>query len=137
MAVALDTGVALCAADSSEARHQDCAQIMRAHHGEMVMAAPVVAETAWMIESRLGPSAEAGFLRLVTAGEIEVIDLDTAHYQRCIELIDQYADMGLGLVDASVIAIAERLGVTTVATLNRRDFTVVRPRHVEAFTLIP
>lgn len=48
-----------------------------------------------------------------------------------------YADLRLGRTDASLIALAERLGVTTIATLNRRDFAVVRPRHVKAFELIP
>lgn len=43
----------------------------------------------------------------------------------------------LGVVDAAVIAMAERLNVATVATLNRRDFAVVRPRHVKALTLLP
>lgn len=52
-------------------------------------------------------------------------------------VVDTYADLGLGLVDASVIAIAERLKVTTIATLNHRDFTVVRPAHCEAFELLP
>ena len=47
------------------------------------------------------------------------------------------ADLHLGTVDASVIALAERLGVTTIATLDWRHFTVVRPRHVEAFRLLP
>ena len=41
------------------------------------------------------------------------------------------------LVITQVIAAAERLGVTEVATLDRRHFTVVRPRHVEAFKLVP
>jgi predicted nucleic acid-binding protein len=45
--------------------------------------------------------------------------------------------MGLGLVDASVITVAEKLNVTTLATLNRRDFSVVRPRHADAFELLP
>ena len=45
------------------------------------------------------------------------------------ELIDQYSDMGLGLVDASVVTVCEGRGIATVATLNRRDFNVVRPRH--------
>jgi uncharacterized protein len=48
-----------------------------------------------------------------------------------------YADLGLGGTDASLVAIAERLNITTIATLDRRDFTVVRPRHVDAFTLLP
>ncbi len=53
------------------------------------------------------------------------------------DLVDRYADFPLGGVDASVIALAERLGVTEIATLDRRHFGVVRPKHVEAFTLLP
>jgi predicted nucleic acid-binding protein len=53
------------------------------------------------------------------------------------ELVELYADWPLGGTDASVIAIAERLGVTKVATLDRRHFAAVRPRHIEAFTLLP
>lgn len=53
------------------------------------------------------------------------------------ELVQQYADMDLGTTDASVIAVAERLGVTDIATIDRRHFTAVRPRHVEAFTMLP
>jgi len=45
--------------------------------------------------------------------------------------------MHLGTTDASVIALAERLEITEIATLDRRHFTAVRPRHVEAFTLLP
>jgi uncharacterized protein len=54
-----------------------------------------------------------------------------------VQLIRRYADLPLGAVDASVIAIAERLAVTEIATLDRRDFQVVVPRHIKAFTLLP
>jgi predicted nucleic acid-binding protein len=135
--VGLDTSVMVAAADGDEPRHDHCAQILRAHRGELVMAAPAVAETAWMIESRQGPAAEAKFLRLVTTGELEVVDLDADDYRRCIDLIETYADLGLGLVDASVICVAENLAIDRIATLNHRDFTVVRPRHLDAFELIP
>ena len=65
------------------------------------------------------------------------MDLTLADWERCIELIDTYADLGLGLVDGSVVAVAERLGINTIATLNHRDFTVVRPAHCDVFDLIP
>ena len=52
-------------------------------------------------------------------------------------LIEQYSDLPLGFVDASVVAVAERLGEDTIATLDRRDFSVVRPLHCESFTLVP
>jgi predicted nucleic acid-binding protein len=94
-------------------------------------------EASWLIESRLGPAAEAAFLASVVSGELTRVDLADADWQRYVVLIETYVDLGLGLVDASVVAVAERVGITTLATLNRRDFTVVRPRHVEAFDLIP
>lgn len=52
-------------------------------------------------------------------------------------MIVVYAEVGLGIVDVSVIAVAERLGVTTIATLNRRDFAVVRPAHCDTLDLMP
>ena len=53
------------------------------------------------------------------------------------EMVERYADLPLGAADASVIAVAERLGAREIATLDRRDFTVVRPSHVNALTLLP
>jgi len=53
------------------------------------------------------------------------------------ELIERYQDLRLGTTDASVIALAERLDVNEIATLDRRHFTVVRPLHVQALTLLP
>lgn len=137
MTVIVDTGVLLAAADTDDADHERCAALLRAHKGQLRTSAPVVPECSWQIEHNLGALAEARFLRLVTSGELKVIDLTVADYARCIDLIETYADLGLGLVDASVITVAENLGVKTVATLNRRDFTVVRPRHVNALELIP
>jgi predicted nucleic acid-binding protein len=56
---------------------------------------------------------------------------------RIAELVARYHDLPLGTVDASVVAAAERLGASEVATLDRRHFTVVRPSHIEAFQLLP
>jgi len=56
---------------------------------------------------------------------------------RISELVEAYADLGLGGVDASLVAVAERLGVHEIATLDRRDFSVVRPTHVDSFMLLP
>ncbi len=56
---------------------------------------------------------------------------------RAAQLVEQYADLSLGGTDASVVALAERLGEPTRATLDRRHFSVVRPPHVEAFDLLP
>ncbi len=133
----VDTGVLLAAADRDTADHSRCSAVLRDHAGDLTVPAPVVPEMAWLIERRLGPLAEARFLRLVTTRRIEVVDLTRDDYARCVRLIEEYADLGLGFVDASMVSVAERLGIVRLATLNRRDFTVVRPRHAEAFDLVP
>jgi uncharacterized protein len=66
-----------------------------------------------------------------------VIELTKADWLRSAQLIETYADLGLGFVDASIIAVAERLKLTEIATMNCRDFAVVRPVHCDAFELFP
>jgi predicted nucleic acid-binding protein len=76
-------------------------------------------------------------LQSVVDGSILVADLDIEDWQRVRELVDEYADLPLGVVDASVVAVAERLEESAIATLDRRHFSVVKPRHVSGFRLLP
>ena len=133
MPILVDTGVLIAAIDVSDADHADAAAVLELYAGQLFVPSTVVAETSWQLENNISVAAEAGFLDAIIVGELEVIDL----LVRAVALIRQYADLGLGLVDASVVAIAERLGITTIATLDRRDFAVVRPLHVTAFELVP
>ena len=127
----------LAAADRRSDRHEECAALLRDHRGELAAPVPVIAEASWLILDRLGTAAQATFLRLVTSGQLTVVDLTQADWQRCAELAEQYASLRLDLIDASLIAVAERLKLTRIATLNHRDFAIVRPRHAAAFELLP
>lgn len=53
------------------------------------------------------------------------------------EILEQYADSQLDFTDAAIVAIAERLAITRVYTLDRRDFSIVRPIHCDYFELLP
>ncbi len=83
------------------------------------------------------PQPEVAFLRRLAGGRVQPLAPTTADYGRMAELVEQYHDLPLGAADASIVALAERLGVTAIATVDRRDFGVVRPRHVRAFELVP
>lgn len=97
----------------------------------------VLAEAAYFVGKQLGPLAEAAFLRELADASLELHPLERGDLGRMAELVETYGDLRLGTVDASVIATAERLGAATIATLDRRHFTVVRPSHVSAFELVP
>lgn len=82
------------------------------------------------------PQFEAAFLAEVARGTLELVHLTPADLTRMGERVSQYADLPLGGVDVSVIAVAERFGVDRVATLDRRHFNVVKPSHVPGLTLL-
>ena len=110
---------------------------MRANTGDLAAPVPVIAEASWLLLDRLGPSSHVEFLRMLATGRLQALDLTDQDWRRCAELVEHYADLHLDLMDASLIAIAERLGATTIATLSHRDFQVVRPRHTDWFELLP
>lgn len=133
----VDTGVVLAASDNGDPDHAACAGLLQDSAGPLVTTALVIAESAYLIGRQLGAAAEAGFFRSIADGEITVEALSAADDLRIADLVEQYASLPLGGTDASVIALAERLGETRIATLDHRHFTVVRPAHCDAFELVP
>jgi uncharacterized protein len=104
----------------------------------LIIPGPVVTEVCYLLSSRLGPAAEAAFLADLASGEpFEVAAPTLADYARMSELVSTYANVNLGVADASVITLAERLDTATIATVDRKDFQIIRPRHVPFFTLVP
>ena len=132
-----DTAPLVAVLNAVDADHQRCTNRLETHPGPLLIPGPVLAEVCHLAEARVGSAAEAGFLRSVAAGELTLVELSSVDLSRMAELVERYADMSLDAADASVVAVAERLGIREVATLDRRHFTVVGPRHVEALTLLP
>lgn len=103
----------------------------------MTVPVPVIGELDWLGRTRSLPSIGTRFLESVIDGTVLVYDLDTEDWARVRELVLRYVDLPLGIVDASVAAVAERLEQTAIATLDRLHFSVVRPRHIRSFELLP
>jgi predicted nucleic acid-binding protein len=132
----VDTGVVYAALDRDDAVHDDCAALLGSGV-TVAMPATVPVELDWLGRTRGTPEASAALLMSILEGSVLVVNLDREDYERALSLMIQYADLPLTLVDASVVAVAERLEQDTIATLDRRHFSVVRPLHRDAFTLVP
>lgn len=127
----------MAAADEADPDHAACAELLETAASGLQASPLVVAEAAYLIGRQLGPAAEARFFRSIADGEIRLEPLTGTDLTRMAELVETYVDMPLGGADASVVAMAERLGETLIETLDRRHFGVVRPAHVTAFQLVP
>lgn len=97
----------------------------------------VITEVAYLLETRVGVETEVRFVGDLAAGELVPKQVESADWLRIAELVAAYRDLPLGSVDASIVAAAERLGAGTIATLDRRHFSIVRPVHMPAFDLVP
>ncbi len=85
----------------------------------------------------MGTEAEVRFLGDFAACNLLAEPVTAADWLRIAELVATYRDLPLGTVDASVVAVAERRNLASVATLDRRRFSVVRPSHVPALEILP
>jgi len=97
----------------------------------------VLVEVDYWIHQRLTPGALVALLTDIEAGAYVVADLTASDYTRVRELCDRYADADIGFVDAAVLAVVERLNEPKLATLDRRHFSLLRPRHRESIDLLP
>lgn len=137
MALILDTGPLYASLDRSDADHGTCRALIEAADEPLVIPAPVLVEVDYWISQRLHPGVLVALLADIEAGAYLVADLTIVDYARIRELCDRYADADIGFVDAAVMSIVERLGESKLATLDRRHFSLLRPRHREFIELIP
>jgi predicted nucleic acid-binding protein len=138
--IVCDTGPLVAAALSNDTDHAACVRLFNDMHAagrDLLVPATVTAEVGYLLAREAGARVESLFLRSLAEGDFAAVDLTATDYARMAELVDTYGDLPLGTTDASVIAVAERLKLTDVATLDRRHFTVVRPSHVNSLTLLP
>jgi len=108
----VDTGPLVAAADRSDAHHAACRDLLEADPGPLVTTAMVVAETAYLIDRQLGTRAETALYTSINDGALLVENLLAEDWQRIGELVATYADLRLGGTDASIVAVAERLGTS-------------------------
>lgn len=137
MPAILDTSFVLALTNARDDAHAACGRALAQERESLVAPQAILPEIGWLVSSRLGSKAEAAFFAALSSTGWTLEPLVSADFARVTELLVTYQGANLGFVDAAIVAIAERLGVRTLYTLDRRHFAIVRPRHIDGFTLAP
>ena len=137
MATLVDTSVLFAFVDADDRNHLRVRGHLSSATDALIVPITVLPEIDYLVATRLGVRVEIAMLRAMADGEFDVEALAKADLRRCVELVDQYAGSDIVLVDASIVALGERLGITRVLTLDRRHFCMIRPRHCASFELLP
>ena len=137
MALVLDTGPILALLDAGDPAHERSVTMVDEVNEDLIVPVCVLVEVDYWIHKVLDAATWEVFTEDVAAGAYRIETLTVDDLGRAAQLKRRYETLDLGLVDASVIALCERLGETKVATLDHRDFSVVQPAHCSHLTLLP
>ena len=135
MTLLLDTGAVYAYYDRDDRWHIAVRQLIDDEAGTLALPAVVIPEVDHLLGARLGHRAQLALHDDVIEGVYLLVDLELDRYRRVGELNRRYADLRLGFVDAAVVALSEQLGVSRVATTDRRHFPVIG--HEVPMELLP
>ena len=135
MPVVADTGPIVAAASRSDDLHDVAAALIIAAGRDLLVPEPVIAEADWLLRQRVGVAAARGFLRALVDGMYQRVTLSPSLFAAAVEIDQRYGDLDLGLVDASVMAVAEATH-SAILTFDFQDFRAASPRRGGAWHLV-
>jgi uncharacterized protein len=135
--IILDTSGLLSAIDSSQRLHAEAAAALRGATGQRLLSPFVLAELDYLLSARVSSTASRQLLGEIGRGAYVLAPMDARDVGRAAEIIDRYADLGIGLADASLVVLAERHDTLDLLTLDERHFRTVRGPRDRPFRLLP
>ena len=133
----VDTSALLAYFDAGEPRHTDVAAAIDASDGLLVVSPYVIAEVDYLVLTRHGPEAERAVLAELTGGAWELAAMTRERLAMAARIVQRYADVPIGVTDTSNIVLAREYQTDTIATLDRRHFTILRFDDGSAPRLLP
>ena len=137
MTLLIDAAPLVALADANEPRRDAIIAVLREEPGSLVIPAPVTAEIDYLLGRRFDHAARRAFLADLAAGRFTVDCLEREDYATVADLDARYADLGLGLADCALVALARRHQTTRILTFDERHLRAVTPLDGGTFTLLP
>jgi uncharacterized protein len=128
-----DTGFWLALANRRDRYHDACVTALSKVNEPLITTWPVVTETCYMLLCRMGTDAELLFVDSARSDVFEVYPLQTSHFARLHELMDDYRDLPMDLADASLVVLAEQIGTGRILSTDLRDFRAYRWKNRKPF----
>lgn len=136
--IILDSGGLYAFLDTDDADHGAARAVVEADTGPFVLSPFVLAEVDYLVQRRLGVAAECALLDDVDAGVYALVSFGDDDMGQAASLVKRYADLGIGITDASVAILAARYRTVELLSTDERHFRAVRPlRGGDAFRLLP
>lgn len=137
MIALLDAGFLYALIDHDDAHSSAVKKALELHPWRVVLPVPAITETAYLVRKKLGRNALAEFTESLSNADFEFATPNSSDFIRSAEILRKYKDQNIDFVDACIVAMAERLDIKTILTVDRRHFSVFKPVHCDSFELLP
>jgi len=137
MTALIDSGFLYATLDAADKNHERVTHTLTSISDELLLPTVVFVEVTYLLHARVGHDDMRRFVQRLIQSSLRFIDLGQDDLPRIYTILDQYADLRLDFVDATIIALAERLNIERILTVDQRDFRTVRPKHCAYFELLP
>lgn len=134
--IVVDTSGVFSALDRSQPHHAAARDVLEGE-GPFVLSPFVLAELDYLLATRISTNAGIALLRDVEAGAYELATFGPEDVGRAAEVVEQYADLELGVADASIVVLADRYETDRILTLDHRHFRALATLRGEAFEILP
>ncbi len=133
----VDSSGLLAAIDAGEPDHERVRELLERDRRPLIVTDYVIAEVDYLVLRRLGVAAEQAFVEQLLDGTFRREPIGDADIQRAQQIAARFKDQKIGLTDASLMALSERLTARDVLTLDRRHFSPFRDAKGRALNLLP
>lgn len=133
--ILLDTGPIVAFFDRDDQYHALCLENLKKIQEPLLTTWPVITECFYLLDFSL--KVKEDLWLFIERGGVEIFPLEKEHYPLCRDLMRRYKDLPMDLADATLVALAEALGISRVFTLDHRDFSIYRFKRTRRFILIP
>lgn len=137
MRILVDTSFLFALVNQNDRSHVVCVDLARSIQGALIVPVTVLPEATYLTQERLGHRSMRQLVQQLASPAWTLENLSEEDLGRAGAVLERYSDSSLDFVDATIVAIAERLNVRRILTLDRRHFMIIRPRHCTAFEILP
>ena len=132
----MDTGPLIAILDTKDKHHEYCARTIVTLNCRFHSTIAVITEAMYVLHERGGWRAQNGLWQIINQGDLLLEHPSERELLRMEELMSKYNDRPMDFADASLVALAERLSLTKIFTVDRNDFSTYRIGRKTPFTII-
>lgn len=135
MDIVFDTGPWVALIDRSESEHLKCLQWFKGFSGNLYSTEAVFTEVLYLLNFSI--IAQKAAFDFVLENIVKIIPQDAESLAQAKQLMTKYSDLPMDYADATLVALAQDTEISTIATLDRKDFSIYRLSAAKQFTIVP